>query len=303
MRSVYQPTSFSIPRPLTVVAPFSFPLGGDCAETIVSPFKSPTAVHEKPIDALLTPLVERASQKGSCLFYSPVGGFHHGDCRYRLPRFVFHGPPGGGSLIRLGIFAAIHGDEPEGAVALRDFLLQLDAEPAFAQGYEIYAYPVCNPSGFEDGTQHSRSGCDLNREFWHGSKEPEVYFLERELGVHQFAGLVTLHSDPAASGAYAFVRGATLMEALAQPVLAAAAPFLPLASSETTKGHPAQGGLNSPCNEGVMSNPVELKPAPFEIVFGTSRLQPATQQIAATVAALGVILREYRQFLAYGENL
>ena len=87
------------------------------------------------------------------------------------------------------MFAAIHGDEPEGTVALRDFLLRLIDEPALAQGYELYIYPICNPSGFEDNTRHSRAGCDLNREFWHGSTQPEVYYLERELGVHQFAGL------------------------------------------------------------------------------------------------------------------
>ena len=259
--------------------------------------------RDNAVDRLLAPLVEHAGQANSRLRYSPVGDFHHGSCRYRLPRFIFQGPPSGGSTIRLALFAAIHGDEPEGAVALRDFLLQLTREPQLAEGYEIYAYPVCNPSGFEDGTRCSRAGFDLNREFWHGSKQPEVYYLERELGVHQFAGLVALHGDDTAEGAYAYVRGATPTEALARPALAAAARFLPLASGDIIDGFPARDGLISQCYEGVLSNPAELKPLPFEIIFETPQTFAATEQVTATTAALGAILREYRQFIAYGQDL
>lgn len=284
--------------------PLPWIFGGECRGPETRPAKPDVSVdRDNAVDRLLAPLVAQASLPNSPLRYSPVGEFHHGSCRYQLPRFVFQGPPGGGGTIRLGVFAAIHGDEPEGAVALRDFLLQLTREPLLAQGYEIYAYPVCNPSGLEDNTRTSRAGCDLNREFWHHSAQPEVYYLERELGVHQFAGLVALHSDDTAEGVYAFVRGATLTEALAKPALAAAAQFLPLASGEIIDGFPARSGLISQCYEGVLSNPAELKPLPFEIIFETPQTFPATQQVAATTAALGAILREYRQFIAYGQNL
>ncbi len=303
MRSVYQPVTPGIPRPLTTTAPVAWPLGGDCAGTVSSrPVSSPIP-GKRSIDRLLAPLIERAERKNSPLHYSPVGEFHHGRCRYRLPRFVFRGPSGGGHPIRLGLFAAIHGDEPEGAVALRDFLLRLDDEPALALGYELYAYPVCNPSGLEDRTRHSRAGLDLNREFWRGSKQPEIYFLERELGVHQFSGLIALHGDDTAGGAYAFVRGATLTEALAKPALKAAAAFLPLACGEIIDGFPARGGLIRQCHEGVLSDPAELDPPPFEIVFATPRALPPARQVAGSVAALEAILREYRGFLAYGQNL
>ncbi len=303
MRSVYQPASGGVPPPLTTVEALTRPLGGDCAETKGSSVKLPRTASRYSVDDLLAPLVERTGRRGSHLRSSPVGEFHHGSCRYRLPRFVFQGPPGGGSFIRLGLFAAIHGDEPEGAMALRDFLLQLDDEPTLAQSYEIYAYPVCNPSGLEDHTRPSRAGCDLNREFWRGSKQPEVYFLERELGVHQFAGLVALHSDDTAAGAYAFVRGATLTEALAKPALAAAAQFLPLAHGEIIDGFPAHAGLIPQCYEGILSHPAELNPEPFEIIFETPQAFPAGQQAAAAAAALHAILREYRQFIAYGQDL
>ena len=283
--------------------PISGPLGGDCGKKSTGEDAPRGTRRENPVDALLAPLVERAGRPGSRLHYSPVGNFHHGSCRYRLPRFIFQGLPGGGNPIRLGLFATVHGDEPEGALALRDFLLALADDPAPAQGYELYAYPVCNPSGLEDGTRHSRAGYDLNREFWRGSAQPEVYFLERELGVQQFAGLVALHSDDTVDGVYAFVRGATLTEALAKPALAAAAEFLPLAGGQIIDGFPARGGLISQCYEGVLSNPAEMSPLPFEIIFETPQTFALEQQAAAAQAALGTILREYRQFLAYGQDL
>ena len=58
-----------------------------------------------------------------------------GPIRARRPRLTpaaFHpARPArrGGDFLRLGIFAAIHGDEPEGALALREFLYELAAHP------------------------------------------------------------------------------------------------------------------------------------------------------------------------------
>ena len=130
-----------------------------------------------------------------------------------------------------------------------------------------------------------------------------MYFLERELGVLQFAGLVALHSDDTTHGAYAFVRGATLTEALAKPALAAAARFLPVARGAVIDGFPARGGLISECYEGVLSNPAELGPLPFEIIFETPGKVLAARQTVAATAALLTILRQYRQFLAYGQDL
>ncbi len=303
MRSVYQPITSDLPRALTPADPDPWPTGGECAHAKVPRPRSSVIDAENPVAALLTPLLERASREDSRLSYSPVGSFHHGNCLYHLPRFVFRGPPGGGYPIRLGLFAAMHGDEPEGALALRELLLRLDADPAPAQGYELYVYPVCNPSGLEDHTRHSRAGYDLNREFWRGSKQPEVYFLERELGVLQFAGLVSLHSDEATDGVFAFVRGATLTDALARPALSAAAQYIPLANDGLAGGFPSRGGLVSACDDDVLSHPAEMHPLPFEIVFKTPQTFPASWQVAAATAALRAILREYRQFLAYGQNL
>ncbi len=252
---------------------------------------------------LLAPLRERCARPGTRLRHASLGEFHHGTSRHALPHFLFEGPTGGGSPVRLGLFAAVHGDEPEGAAALCDFLLALDDDPALAQGYELHAYPVCNPGGLARRTRHSPAGCDLNREFWRGSVQPEVRLLERELAARHFHGLVALHSDDTADGAYAFVRGATLTKALAKPALAAAARFLPLASGTTIDGFPARQSLIRRCYEGILCHPAELRPLPFEIIFETPQSFPAARQTAAAVAALQAILHEYRQFIAYGQNL
>ena len=255
------------------------------------------------VETLLAPLRERCGRENPCLREASVGEFRHGARRYRLSRFTLRGPADGGNAIRLGLFAAIHGDEPEGAAALRDLLLRLDDDPALAAGYELHVYPVCNPSGYEDGTRRSRAGLDLNREFWRGSVQPEVHLLEKELAALGFAGLVALHADDTCEGAYAYVRGATLTEALAKPALAAAAAFVPLASGEIIDGFPAAGGLITQCYEGILSNPAGGRPLPFEIIFETPQGHPADRQAAAGVAAVLAILREYRQFLAYGQDL
>src|ERR1700761_5364814 len=63
---------------------------------------------------------------------------------YSLPRLTVC-PSGDAAPIRLGIFAAIHGDEPAGALAVVKLLLELAQQPEWAANYHIKAYPVCNP--------------------------------------------------------------------------------------------------------------------------------------------------------------
>ena len=104
-------------------------------------------------------------------------------------------------------------------------------------------------------------------------------------------------------GIYAYARGATLTDAIAEPALAAAEKFLPRAPGQTIDGFPARNGIIKACYEGVLSDPTELRPAPFEIIFETPQLASANLQIKAYLAALESILREYRQLIAYGQDL
>ncbi len=257
---------------------------------------------KRSISDLLAPL-NQLVEGSSNLVVEPGGRFESEGRFYELPRYVFVGPRGGDEPIRIGIFAAIHGDEPAGAHALVDFLTLLDGTPELASGYCLFAYPVCNPTGFEDNTRHSRRGQDLNREFWTGSDKPEVRLLEDELRTRAFHGIISLHTDDTSPGIYGFVRGATLTKHLLRPALDAAARILPRNFDEVIDGFKARNGIIREGYSGVLSAPPDARPRPFEIILETPHAAPQYQQEKALVIALQTILTEYRKFIAYAPNL
>ena len=222
---------------------------------------------------------------------------------YELPRYLFVGPKGGDTPIRVGIFAGIHGDEPEGAHAIVQFIKLLEAKPELAGGYYLSFYPVCNPTGLEDGTRHSRRGRDLNREFWKNSAEPEVRLLQAELVSRSFHGIIALHTDDSSDGFYGIVRGATLTKHLIEPALQAAEKFLPRDERPVIDGYPARNGVIRDAYDGVLSAPPKVRPHPFEIILETPKAPPAYLKELALVAALQTVLTEYRKFIAYAPNL
>jgi Predicted deacylase len=222
---------------------------------------------------------------------------------YFLPRYMFVGKKGGDTPIRIGLFAGIHGDEPEGTFALVQFIEALEAHPEVAEGYCLFIYPICNPTGFEDDTRHSRSGKDLNREFWRNSREPEVQLLQADLVSRSFQGLIALHTDDTADGFYGIVRGATLTQHLIEPALQAAERFLPRDERARIDGFAAQNGVIRDCYDGVLSAPPKVHPKPFELILETAKHPPAYLKQCAFVLALKSILTEYRQFIAYASNI
>ena len=222
---------------------------------------------------------------------------------YILPRYVFVGPKGGGETVRLGIFATIHGDEPEGALGLTQFATELEHSPDIAQGYALFLYPICNPTGLEDGTRHARTGKDLNREFWRESRQPEVRYLESEIWTHAFDGLIMLHTDNTSDGLYAFVSGAVLAENLIEPALTATERILPRNMNALIDGFPAQRGIITDCYAGVLKSVPQLQHPPFEITLETPQNAPVDRQVEAFSVALKTILTEYRQLLAIAQNI
>ncbi|MGZ5544636.1 MAG: hypothetical protein ACXWIU_08160 [Limisphaerales bacterium] len=230
--------------------------------------------------------------------------FKHGADTYELPRYVFLGPRGGSELIRIGIFAAIHGDEPEGANGIVEFVRLLSKSPEHARGYCLLLYPVCNPTGFEDGTHHSRGGPDLNTHFWRSSSEPEVRLLESELRSHHFHGIITLHSDDDSDGMFGFVRGATLTKYLLAPALEAATQILPLDLRDKIDGRKARGGIVRAGNfDGGLSASLDIKPTPFQISLHTPKHAPQYLQHQAFAIALMTILNSHRELVAYAADL
>jgi len=261
------------------------------------------APARRSIPDLLTPLDKQAAVDSANMVADRGARFRRDGQTYELPRYVFTGPKGGDDLIRVGIFAGIHGDEPEGVYALIQFLSLLGRRPELAAGYCLFVYPVCNPTGFEDRTRHARGGKDLNREFWNGSAEPEVRLLQSELEARAFQGIISLHTDDGSHGFYGFAHGAMLTKSLIEPALQAAEQFLPRNGNETIDGFRARNGIIRDTYPGVLSAPPKARPRPFQIILETPQAPPNYLKEAALVAALRMILARYREFIAYAPNL
>lgn len=262
----------------------------------------PALAYPHKLRRLYWPFIGLAEQSPT-LRSEVAGEFICDGRRYTLPRFVLRGPSTGGPLLRLGLFALVHGDEPAGAGALERLLVHLVAEPALATGYELSVYPVCNPTGYEDGARCNRAGFDLNREFWRDSPLPEIRILEHELRTRAFDGLIALHADDTCEGSYGYSHGRTLDDALLRPALVAAERVLPRDGRATIDGFAAREGIICDCFPGILAPPPERTSRTFNLIFETPAHAPLEEQIAANVAALHAILATYRGFIAYAQDL
>jgi protein MpaA len=256
--------------------------------------------HARCAEQMLRPFWE--SVETGLLESGSLGGFIAGDAGYELHRFTLRGASDSNATVRLGLFATIHGDEPQGAQALLELARLSRRDPELFRGYEIHLYPLCNPTGFEDGTRHSRRGEDLNRHFWRGSPEPEIALLENEIAARQFHGIVSLHADDTSDGLYGFVRGATISEELLAPALAEASRHLPVNRNPVIDGFRALEGIIMEGYEGILSAG-HVEPRPFEIVFETPAAALLEKQIASSVAAMTAILRRYRAMLSLANDI
>jgi len=262
-----------------------------------------TQSSRRSVTEFLKPLNELAESSAG-LLARHFGEISIGADSWQMPRFLHIGPQGGDDPIRLGIFASINGDEPQGAYALAEFIKTLEITPELARGYCLFIYPVCNPSGFEDDARLSRSGHDLNQQFWNDPSAEEVILLQRELYAHAFHGLVTLGSDPNSAGMYGFVRGGTtLSRNLLEPALAAAEAVLPRNLESQIGNFRATHGIIRNRETGILSSPPKLRPRPFEIILETPRSAPRYQQETALLVSLITILSEYRKMIAYAANI
>lgn len=266
----------------------------------------PTAGLRRPGESLLRYFYELSAGSRYLMSHAewPV---RHGNDEYALSRFLWAGPKGGGETLRIGLFATLNGDEPEGAFALARFLSALEREPESARGYALYFYPLCNPTGYEDGTRLTRARDALNRLFWTGSSAPEVKALESEIWMQAFHGIVHLRSDADSKGTYGFASGPVLSEALLEPALRATEAYLPRNQQRQKEGIPSRRGLvyseiyNAP-KEGLRAVP-GLKYPPFEVTLATPRKAPVYLQVEALNAALQVILSEYRSVQSIAQHI
>lgn len=244
------------------------------------------------MERLLAPL-ETVAESSSRFVSKSLGHFENGGRSYSLPRFIYMGAKGGGDTIRIGILATIHGDEPEGALALVRFVNLIESNPEIAKGYALFFYPVCNPTGFEDNTSHSRAGKNLDQEFWRNTGEPEVGYLQSEIWMHAFDGIITLGSGADIDGFYGEAAGAIHSLHLMEPALREAEKFIPRAHKQSAEGAASE----------VLKSPSGVKRPPFEIHLQTPKNAPLHRQVEAFSAALQTILVEYRYLIAIAQNI
>src|SRR5688572_16807577 len=118
-----------------------------------------------PIEDLLRPLLTQVSCS-KCLTADAIGDWEVNNRKFYIPKFHFQRTSLVKDRIKVGVFAGIHGDEPAGILGLMDFVRELDEEPESGRSFELFLYPLCNPTGFLARARESETGKDLNREFW-----------------------------------------------------------------------------------------------------------------------------------------
>lgn len=218
---------------------------------------------------------------------------------FSLPLLKYAAPSAApGRPLKVGLFGGIHGDEPSSVTACWELAAWADQQPTALTGFELHLYPQCNPTGLQQGTRHSRSGYDLNREFWRGSSQPEVQWLERQLRAERYDLIIALHEDDTSDGLYGFVSGSPLSEPLLEAALTAASRHLPRNLRPVIDGFPADRGIIRQGYHGILSAPPERRPHTVEIVFETPAHPPLEQRTRAAVAAVQQILAATRALLA-----
>ncbi|WP_166442632.1 succinylglutamate desuccinylase/aspartoacylase domain-containing protein [Phragmitibacter flavus] len=219
-----------------------------------------------------------------------------------IPKLVYT-PGRKQQIIKVGIFARLHGDEEAGTHAAFDLIRWAWNDPEEIHDFSLHVYPICNPSGRNLGTRHSINDRDLNREFWTGSQEPEVVYLENELKRERYHIIISLHADEDSDGVYGFVSGDVLSAQVLKPALAAAEKHLPINREPLIDGFLAKDGIVTEGYQGVLSAPPDQHPRPIEIVFETPNRASMEKQVAANVDAVKAILAQYRLLLAHAPNL
>jgi phosphotransferase system HPr (HPr) family protein len=246
-----------------------------------------------PLRKLLLPLLFEVAAS-PYLIADSIGMWHMGEERFWMPRFIFQRTQRMKRRIKVGLFAGIHGDEPEAVLGLVDLVRALNSRPEVGRDYQLFIYPMCNPSGLADGTRSSRSGVDLNRQFWQNSAEPEVRLLEAEIRDQKFEGIISLHTDDTSDGVYGFAYYGTETNDLLHDALQTAHHALPRCRSTLIDGFPANNAIVRECYGGVLSAPPEQQPWPWEIILETPQREPEQLQRQAFVLAVAMILARYR---------
>jgi protein MpaA len=253
---------------------------------------SNTVRHHAPTSALpvhppvnlLGARFDALAARGLCCRAGTAGHFFVGNAICHLPRFLYRDPDHG-RRVKIGIFTGLRGNL-EGGLALLQFLQSLEEDSWRAAGYELWLYPLCNPTAHEDRAGTNRRGASLDSDFWKDSAEPEIMLLERELVEQRFDAVITLHTD----GRFAQMTGSAIGGTIASRLLESGLALAGFVVDEQSLELPWPEGALS-----VLPGPRRVRP---NLRFGVPRSIPMRTRITALDVAVGAVLASARHYLS-----
>jgi murein peptide amidase A len=264
--------------------------------------RKPHAQSIRSVDETLS-TTDHLAANSIGLLRKPLPSFTSRNREFYLPRYLFVGPKGGVEPIRVGFFAGVYGDEPEGTFALLDFVEHLEKEAEIAHDYCLFLYPIVNPTGFAANTKLTQDGVNIANEIWKNSTSTEVQALQSELWMHGFDGIVSFRTASHAEELSVAIGGPIFFRHLLGTTLPSVQDILPQVVNSGADALPRWKSilLDEP-NELIRAAP-GLKPRPFEIVITLPKNAPLYRIKTAASLLLQSVLVEYRKFIAFGANI
>lgn len=128
------------------------------------------------------------------------------DClAFALEKTVLRGPLAPGQQpLNVALIAGFHGDEPGGPLACERLYADFLQDPSAYAGLTFNLIPTCNAWGLLFAHHANADGLDPAVSFGTGASSPEIRALEQELTGHRYDAVISLHTDTAARGLYAY---------------------------------------------------------------------------------------------------
>jgi hypothetical protein len=245
-----------------------------------------TALGDDPFDSLWS-VLDLATQDSPTL--TKWRSFSVG--KRVVPSFVFVGPQGGGSPIRVALIGCTNGDDLLSARAIAKLLLELILGPLFVEDLSLFVYPAANPP-------RNRSEMpDFESQFWKESEDPAIKFFEQELTGNEFDGVIVVKANEPISGLQILASSRVIATEVLWPAIESAQRFIPLASEPIElcpQLHKKENGLVSLDH---------IQPTPFTLILRTPKGIPSENQISAVGVGVKRILRDYRAFIGQADCL
>ncbi|HEY0793440.1 MAG TPA: hypothetical protein VGD78_20425 [Chthoniobacterales bacterium] len=244
-----------------------------------------TAAALEPNDAWLEPLEALVAQSPSMARWR---SFRQED--EVAPNFVLIGPRGRGMPIRVALIAGLTPEDVVATTALAKFLVELDLAPLLAKDVALFGYPRANPLPRMPGRRFAE-------DFWHGSDDPAVRFIEHELTGNGFDAVIFLQGNQPISGFQIRTCSRVMATEIVWPAIELAQRFVPLAPEPVRLWPAFSATANS------IFDTRHLRPRPFCLSLCTPRSQSVANQISAMVFAAKQILQHYRAAVGHAGRL